>query len=62
MYLTQQEQDAIREARRQYHAEWRRKNPDKIKAANDRYWLKKAKEYERSISHGLSDRNSETQG
>ena len=41
MTLTQQEQDAIREARRQYKAEWRRKNPDKIKAANDRYWLKK---------------------
>lgn len=48
MTLTQQEQDAIREARRQYHAEWRRKNPDKIKAANDRYWLKKAKEYEQA--------------
>ena len=41
MTLTQQEQDAIREARRQYKAKWRRKNPDKIKAANDRYWLKK---------------------
>ena len=48
MTVTQQEQDAIREARRQYHAEWRRKNPDKIKAANDRYWLKKAKEYEQA--------------
>lgn len=29
--------------RRAYKAEWRRKNPDKVKAANERYWLKKAK-------------------
>ena len=32
----------IREANRQYKKEWRRKNPDKVKAANERYWLKKA--------------------
>lgn len=32
----------IREANRQYKAEWRRRNPDKVKASNERYWLKKA--------------------
>lgn len=26
----------------QYHKEWRKKNPDKVKAINKRYWLKKA--------------------
>ena len=31
----------IREANRQYKKEWRRKNPDKVKAANERYWLKR---------------------
>lgn len=48
MTLSQHEREAIQKARREYKAEWRRKNPDKIKAANDRYWLKKAKEYEQA--------------
>ena len=38
--------DEIRELSRQemarYHREWRRKNPDKAKAIQDRYWAKKA--------------------
>ena len=36
---------AKREAKRQYQREWRRKNPDKVKAINDRYWKKKGQEY-----------------
>ena len=32
-----------KEARRKYQAEWRRKNPDKVKAAQERYWERKAK-------------------
>lgn len=32
----------IREANRQYKKEWRKRNPDKVKASNERYWLKKA--------------------
>lgn len=35
---------AIVEARRAYQKKWRAKNKDKVKAANDRYWLKKAAE------------------
>ena len=50
--MTEQERNAIREdilaeirkANREYKKEWRKKNPDKVKAANERYWLKKAKE------------------
>ena len=36
--------DAAREARRAYKREWNRKNRDKVKAAQDRYWEKKAQE------------------
>ena len=30
------------EARRKYHREWARKNPDKVRAATERYWQRKA--------------------
>ena len=30
------------EARREYQREWRRKNKDKVKANNRRYWERKA--------------------
>lgn len=33
---------AAAEARRAYKREWARKNPDKIKAQQERYWKKKA--------------------
>ena len=36
-------EDLAREAQRQYHREWRAKNPDKVRAKNQRYWLRKAK-------------------
>ena len=36
--------EAAKEARRAYAREWRRRNPDKIRAARDRYWEKKARE------------------
>ena len=34
-------EDALKR-RRAYKAEWRRKNPDKIKKSNERYYIKKA--------------------
>ena len=37
-------QELIREERRRYAREWRAKNPDKVKAACQRYWKKKALE------------------
>lgn len=36
------------EARRAYKREWARKNPDKVKAAQERYWNKKAEEAEQA--------------
>lgn len=41
-YSSDVTEDMIKEAKRQYHREWRKKNPDKAKVISDRYWLKKA--------------------
>ena len=38
------EERLIVEARRAYQKKWRSENKDRVKAANDRYWLKKAAE------------------
>lgn len=35
--------DEARIARNAYYRAWRAKNPDKVRAANDRYWAKIAK-------------------
>ncbi len=34
------------EFKRAYHREWRRKNRDKVRAAQQRYWVKKMREFE----------------
>ena len=34
--------EKAREARRAYKREWNRKNKDKVKAAQERYWIRKA--------------------
>lgn len=36
--------EEIRAAQREYKREWRKKNPDKVKANNERFYLKKAAE------------------
>lgn len=33
-----------KEARRAYKREWAKKNPDKVRAAQERYWNRKAAE------------------
>lgn len=33
----------IKASRAAYQREWRKNNPDKVKAINDRYWLNRAK-------------------
>lgn len=38
------QRNAAKAARNAYAKEWRRKNPDKVKATNARYWEKKAAE------------------
>lgn len=34
--------EAAKEARRQYRREWYRKNRDRVREHNERYWSKKA--------------------
>lgn len=36
--------ERAKEARRAYKREWNRRNRDKVKAAQERYWSKKAAE------------------
>lgn len=47
--------DAAREAKNKYLREWRRKNPDKVRAANNRYWEKKAAKVENAEGTNTSD-------
>ena len=47
---------AMREARRQYQREWRKKNPDKVRAQNERYWEKKGQEYLAALAKGGASR------
>ena len=42
--------EQAKEMRRAYKREWNRKNADKVKAAQERYWAKKAAELE--AAHG----------
>ena len=48
------EQAAI-EARRRYHKQWRKKNPEKVKAANDRYWARRAEREAQAINDPATD-------
>ena len=34
--------DAARAAKRAYQKAWRAKNPDKVRASNERYWIRRA--------------------
>lgn len=41
--------EKAKEARRAYQREWARKNPDKVKAQQERYWTRKAEQAEAKI-------------
>lgn len=38
-----------RERKREYHREWRAKHPESVKAAQMRYWTKKAAEMRQTV-------------
>ena len=40
--MTEAAREAAKEARRQYKRQWARKNREKVKAAQERYWAKRA--------------------
>jgi len=43
------------EARRAYKREWARKNRDKVKAQQERYWARKAEAAEQEAPHPAED-------
>lgn len=42
------------EARRAYKREWAKRNPEKVRQAQERYWLKKAAEAEQAQQKPLA--------
>lgn len=49
------ENELAREARNRYLREWRAKNPARVKAMRDRYWIRRAQKLmnaEREEKHG----------
>jgi uncharacterized protein YnzC (UPF0291/DUF896 family) len=38
------QKELAKQLRREYLRQWQKDNPDKVKEANERYWLKKAKQ------------------
>lgn len=42
--MSKQLSEEARKARNAYFREWRKKNPEKVKQANEKYWEKKAQE------------------
>ena len=49
--------DKAKEARREYKRKWARNNRDKVKAANDRYWERRAAE--RAADHQQQETDKE---
>lgn len=50
--MRQSKEEQARKARNEYYKEWRRKNPEKVKAAMVKYWANKAeKQQERGSEH-----------
>ncbi len=40
--MTNTEKELVQNAKREYARKWRAENRDKVKAANERYWLRRA--------------------
>ena len=51
--------DEAVQARREYARKWREANPDKVKAAQKRYWEKKAKELQQEKENVKKANNAE---
>ena len=47
--------EAAKEARRIYIREWQRKNKDKVKAAQARYWNKKALQMQQNEAEAVQE-------
>ena len=51
--------DKAVQARREYAKKWREANPDKVKAAQKRYWEKKAKELQQEKENVIKANKAE---
>lgn len=47
--------ESSRKSRNEYYREWRKKNPDKVLAIQERYWEKKRREVELQQEEGVRD-------
>ena len=57
--MTQEEIDKIRRKEQaRYAREWRKKNPEKAKAAKDRYWKRKAERL-KAESEGVDEQKKD---
>lgn len=45
--MSDQQREAARRARNAYLREWRRRNPEKYQAQQDRYWMRKAEQMQK---------------
>lgn len=50
--------EVAKATRRDYQREWRRKNRDKVRAINERYWLKRA---EKQLAAQAQDEGGDAQ-
>lgn len=55
--MTESEKKAAKEARNAYAREWRKKNPDRVQANNQAYWVRKAKREE--TAQGRDERSEQ---
>ncbi len=51
--MSEKNSNAAKMAQREYARQWRRKNPDKVRAANQRYWERRAAKLQ--ASEGRTD-------
>ena len=47
--------EQLRAKQREYKREWRKQNPDKVKAANERYWRKRVMREMEDVPNGKSE-------
>lgn len=47
----------IREAKRKYHREWRRTHPENVRAAQMRYWMRKAAQMQAETRSAADDQD-----
>ena len=53
--MTNNSTDEIREAKRAYHREWCRKNPERVAQIQERFWHKKAAEIRSQETSAAAD-------